>query len=57
MREQCRTTMFHIDMNLYRLMVYAQSIEESNLRRITRNLKRRKSDEKNLPKYKKSDQT
>ena len=32
--------MLHDDMTLARLMVYAQSIEESKLRRITRSLKR-----------------
>ena len=30
-REKCRTTTHHDDMNLDRLMVYAQSIEESKL--------------------------
>ena len=39
-REKCRTTMLHDDMTLSRLMVYAQSIEESKLRRMARNLKR-----------------
>ena len=37
-REKCRTTMLHNDMTLARLMVYAQSIEESKLGRIARNL-------------------
>ena len=32
-REECRTAMLHDDMTLARLMVYAQSIEESKLRR------------------------
>ena len=39
-KEQRRTTMIHNDMNLSILMVYAQSIEESKLSRISRNLKR-----------------
>ena len=38
--EECRTAMLHNDMNLGRPMVYAQSIEESKLRRMARNLKR-----------------
>ena len=38
--EECRTIMLHDDMTLARLMVYAQSIEESKLRRMARNLKR-----------------
>ena len=38
--EECRTAMLHYDMTLDRLMVYAQSIEESKLRRMARNLKR-----------------
>ena len=32
-REECRTVRLHDDMTLARLMVYAQSIEESKLRR------------------------
>ena len=39
-REECRTTMLHDDMTLARLMVYAQSIEEFRLMRMSRNLKR-----------------
>ena len=39
-REKCCTTMFHVDMTLSRLMVYVQSIEESKLGRIARNLKK-----------------
>ena len=34
-KEECRTSMLHGDMNLSRLMVYAQSIEESKLGRIS----------------------
>ena len=40
MVEECHTTMLHDDMTLARLMVYAQSIEESKLRRMARSLKR-----------------
>ena len=39
-REECRTAMLHDDIAVSRLMVYAQSIEESKLRRMARNLKR-----------------
>ena len=39
-REEFRTSMLHDDMTLARLMVYAQSIEESKLGRISRNMKR-----------------
>ena len=38
-REKCRTTILHDDMTLCRLMVYDQSIEESELGMITINLK------------------
>ena len=40
LREECRTTMLHDDMALARFMLYAQSIEESKLGRIARNLKK-----------------
>ena len=39
-REECRTTMLHDDMTLARLIVYAQSIEESKLKRMPKNLKK-----------------
>ena len=39
-REECHTTMQHDDMTLSRLMMYAQSIEVSKLKRMSRNLKR-----------------
>ena len=38
--EICSTTMLHDDMTLARLIVYAQSIEESKLRRMARCLNR-----------------
>ena len=38
-REECHMEMLHDDMSLARLMVYAQSIEESKLKRMDRNLK------------------
>ena len=37
--EEYRTTMLHDDMTPARLIVYAQSIEESKLRRMARSLK------------------
>ena len=40
-------------MNLYRLLVYAQSTEESKLSRISRNLKRRGPSDQNQPRLKK----
>ena len=52
-KEECRTTMLHIDKNLYRLMVYSQSIEKYKLSRISRNFKRGRVDEKNQPRFKK----
>ena len=39
-REEYRTAMLHDDMTLARLMAFAQSIKESKLRRMDRNLKR-----------------
>ena len=44
LKDECRTTMLHNDMNISRLMVYAKSIEESKLCRISRNFKRGRSD-------------
>ena len=38
-REECPTTMLYDDINLDRLIVYAQSIQESKHKRISRNLK------------------
>uniref|UniRef100_M1DMI3 Gag-pol polyprotein n=1 Tax=Solanum tuberosum TaxID=4113 RepID=M1DMI3_SOLTU len=50
--EECRTEMLHDDMNIFRLMVYAQSIEESKIKRKNRQLKRVTSDEKGQPRFK-----
>ena len=46
LKEECRMDMLHSDMTLSWLMVYAQSIEESKLKRITRNLRRSGPSEK-----------
>ena len=45
--------MLQNDMNLSRLMEYSQSIEESTLSRISRNLKRSGSNEQSQPRFKK----
>ena len=52
-KEKCRMTMLHDDMNLSRIMVYSQSIEESKLNRINRNLKRSGTSEQNQSGFKK----
>ena len=47
------TTMLHSDMNLSRITVYAQSIEESKLSRISRNMESSGPSEKIQPRFKK----
>ena len=55
--EECRTAMLNDDMTLARLMVYAQSIEESKLRRMARSLKRSGASDKEKIMFKKRFQT
>ena len=45
-KEKCCTTILHNHMNLYRPMVYTNSIEESKFKRYTRNFKRSGPSEK-----------
>ncbi|XP_069146585.1 uncharacterized protein [Solanum lycopersicum] len=53
-KEEYCTAMLHGDVTFSRLMVYAQSIEESKHSRISRNLKRSGQGEKNQSKFKKN---
>ena len=53
MKEDCCTAMLHNDMDICRLMVYAQQIEESKLRKMNRDGKRHRSNEPSQPKSKK----
>ena len=50
--KEFRTAMFHDDVTLARLMVYAHSIEESKLGKISRNLKRSVSNDQGQPRFK-----
>ncbi|XP_049354777.1 uncharacterized protein LOC125819378 [Solanum verrucosum] len=52
-KEECHTAILHEDMNISRLMVYAQSIEESKLNRMNRDLKKGRLNEKDQPRFKK----
>uniref|UniRef100_M1DWB2 Gag-pol polyprotein n=1 Tax=Solanum tuberosum TaxID=4113 RepID=M1DWB2_SOLTU len=52
-KEECRTAMLHDDLNISRLVVYAQSIEEYKLMRVKKDLKRGRSDEQGQLRFKK----
>lgn len=51
--KECHWAMLHNYMDISRLMVYYQSIEESKLKRTTRELKTYKFDKKCQPRFKK----
>ena len=52
-KEECRTAMLHGDMNISRLVVYAQSIEESKMTRLRKDLKRGRYEDQGQPRFKK----
>ncbi|XP_049406077.1 uncharacterized protein LOC125869664 [Solanum stenotomum] len=51
-KEECRMAMLHDDMNISTLIVYAQSIEESKLKRKSREMKRSRLNEQSQPRSK-----
>ncbi|XP_049364533.1 uncharacterized protein LOC125829339 [Solanum verrucosum] len=51
--EECRTAMLHHDMDISRLMVYAQQLEETKLRKMNRDIQRARPDEQNQSRSKK----
>ena len=53
--EESCMAMLHGDMTLARLMVYAESIQESKHRRIDRSLKRGRDSDQGKPRFKKRD--
>ena len=52
-KKEYRTEILHNDMDISRLMVYAQSIEESKLKMMTREFKTGRYDEKGQPTFNK----
>ncbi|TMX00969.1 hypothetical protein EJD97_025522 [Solanum chilense] len=56
-REECPSAMLHVDITVARLILYTQSIEESKLKRIARNLKRGGSSDQDQPRVRKRAQT
>ena len=55
--EECRTLILHDDTTLARLMVYAQSAEDSKLKRMSKNMKRSCSRDQDQTRFKKRSQT
>ena len=54
-KEECRTTMLHGDMNISRLVVYEKSIEASKMTRVRKDLKRGRYEDQGQPMFKKRD--
>ncbi|KAK4721400.1 hypothetical protein R3W88_011633 [Solanum pinnatisectum] len=52
-KEECHTTMLNNDMNISRLMVYAQSIKDSKLKGVNQDLKRGRPNEQGQPRLEK----
>ena len=52
-KEEWRTVILHDDMTLVRIMIYSQSMKESKLVRIVRNLKRSGSSDQSQPGFQK----
>uniref|UniRef100_M1DEF3 Gag-pol polyprotein n=1 Tax=Solanum tuberosum TaxID=4113 RepID=M1DEF3_SOLTU len=50
-KEECRTAMLHGDMNISRLVVYEQSIKESKMTRVRKDLKRGRYEDQGQPRF------
>uniref|UniRef100_M1DIL6 Gag-pol polyprotein n=2 Tax=Solanum TaxID=4107 RepID=M1DIL6_SOLTU len=53
LKEECHTAMLHGDMNISRLVVYEQSIKESKMTRVRKDLKRGRYEDQGQPRFKK----